>query len=163
MQSIIIGAYSSDPPFVWCVNKFFTYIKIFSEVLIYKSIHINVIVHDMGTVSAIKNELRIQYFFLGFQMNNFKSMSSWLIFSLSWFFSQTSEIMVYYIINLLILCIFFLIWRRIVYETLQMHVSFFPQFDDWFLFQVMHFVINRLTLLHQKRRIQELWNRQLHT
>lgn len=86
MQSIIIGAYSSDPPFVWCVNKFFTYIKIFSEVLIYKSIHINVIVHDMGTVSAIKNELRIQYFFLGFQINNFKFMSSWLIFSLSWFF-----------------------------------------------------------------------------
>lgn len=163
MQSIIIGAYSSDPPFVWCVNKFFTYIKIFSEVLIYKSIHINVIVHDMGTVSAIKSELRIQYFFLGFQMNNFKSMSSWLIFSLSWFFFPNvgnNGLLYYKFINFMH---FFLIWRRIVFETLQMHVSYFPHFDDWFLFQVMHFVINRLTLLHQKRRIQELWNRQLHT
>lgn len=161
MQSIIIGAYSSDPPFVWCVNKFFTYIKIFSEVLIYKSIHINVIVHDMGTVSAIKNELRIQYFFLGFQMNNFKSMSSWLIFSLSWFFSQTSEIMVYYIINLLILCIFFNLKENCLWNITNACVVFSPFWR--LIFISSNALCNRLTLLHQKRRIQELRNRQLYT
>lgn len=112
----------------------------------------------MGTVSAIKNEFGIQFFFF--------LSPKWIIFNpylLDWFFiilgfspnvgnnglSNYNRIYQFY-------ADFFKNWRGIGYDTFQMHMPFLWFFDDWFLFQVMHFVINWIKLLNQERQIQEL-------